>query len=100
MNFLVDDEYLRFIDGIKEQIKNAQYKVLLNANYEQIILYWNIGQDLLLNDKWGSKFIDILAKDIKSSMPDLKGYSARNLRYMKKFASEITDVEFLQTVSA
>lgn len=100
MNFLVEDEYLRFIDGIKEQIKNAQYKVLMNANYEQIILYWKIGQDLLLNDKWGSKFIDILAKDIKSSMPDLKGYSARNLRYMKKFASVITDVEFLQTVSA
>ena len=44
--------------------------------------------------------IDNLAKDIKAVLPNIKGYSARNLRYVKKFTKEITDENFLQTVSA
>lgn len=94
------NEYLLFVDNIKKRIKIAQYKAMLSANEELIKLYWDIGNDLIRNDTWGSGFIDSLAKDIKIAMPNLKGYSARNLRYMKKFATEIKDTEFLQTVSA
>lgn len=97
---LNNNEYLSFVDNIKERIKTAQYKAMLSANEELIKLYWDIGNELIKNDTWGSGFIDSLAKDIKIAMPNLKGYSARNLRYMKKFATEITDIEFLQTVSA
>ena len=49
---------------------------------------------------WGSKFIDNLAADIKLSFPNTKGYSARNLKYMAKFAATYPDIEFVQTVSA
>jgi predicted nuclease of restriction endonuclease-like (RecB) superfamily len=93
-------EYFELIDSIKTRIKAAQYKALLHANEELIGLYWSIGNDLIRNVQYGSKFIDNLARDIKIAMPNIKGYSARNLRYMKRFAKEITDQEFLQTVSA
>lgn len=92
--------YLQLVDTIKERIKSAQYKALLNVNEELIHLYWEIGSDLNLNAQYGSQFIDNLAKEIKLAMPNTKGYSARNLRYMRKFAKEIIDKDFLQTVSA
>ena len=44
--------------------------------------------------------IDTLAKDLKMEFPTLKGMSARNLRYMQKFASEYENDEFLQGVLA
>lgn len=48
----------------------------------------------------GNSFIDTLAKEIRLDFLKVKDFSARNLRYMKKFAKEITDQNFLQTVSA
>ena len=37
-----------------------------------------------------------MAKDLKIEFPNIKGMSARNLRYMQKFASEFDNDEFLQ----
>ncbi len=55
---------------------------------------------ILQNSQWGNKFIDNLAIDIKLEFPDLKGFSVRNLKYMRKFAGEYTDFQFVQMVSA
>lgn len=49
--------------------------------------------------EWGNKFIDNLAKDIRLSFPNAKGYSVRNLKYMAQFAQEYPDEQFVQTVS-
>ena len=59
-------------------------------------MYYNIGLKLIEYNKWGSSFIDNLAKDLKIEFPTLKGMSARNLRYMQKFATEFDNDEFLQ----
>lgn len=63
-------------------------------------MYYNIGLKLIENNKWGSSFIDTLAKDLKMEFPNIKGMSARNLRYMQKFAKEYRKNEFLQEVLA
>ena len=63
-------------------------------------MYYNIGLKLIENNKWGASFIDTLAKDLKIEFPTLKGMSARNLRYMQKFATEFENDEFLQGVLA
>lgn len=63
-------------------------------------MYYNIGLKLIKNNKWGSCFIDTLAKELKTEFPNLKGMSARNLRYMQKFAVEYTNDEILQGVLA
>jgi predicted nuclease of restriction endonuclease-like (RecB) superfamily len=91
---------IQLISEIKDKIKVAQYRALLNVNEQLIKLYWDIGNDLNKNTAYGNNFIDTLAREIKLSFPDAKGYSARNLRYMKHFAKEITDQNFLQMVSA
>lgn len=51
---------------------------------------------LIENNKCGSSFIDTPAKDLKMEFPTLKGMSAKNLRYMQKFAAEFDNDEFLQ----
>ena len=61
---------------------------------------WNIGKIIIANSKWGNKFIDNLARDIKLDFPNAKGYSVRNLKYMRKFAEFISDEEIVQTLSA
>jgi predicted nuclease of restriction endonuclease-like (RecB) superfamily len=85
---------------VKKQIKEAQYKAVFGLNRELIILYWNIGKVIIKNNKYGAKFIDNLARDIKADFPKAKGYSVRNLKYMRKFADFINDFGIVQTVSA
>lgn len=93
-------EYFETIESIKNEIKSAQYKAAVSVNRELIMLYYNIGKVINAHKTWGSKFIDNLAADIKLSFPNTKGYSARNLKYMAKFAATYPDIEFVQTVSA
>ena len=95
-----NNEYFEIVENIKSQIHAAQYKAVLGANREQIILYWNIGKVIIENIKWGNKFIDNLARDIKLEFPKAKGYSVRNLKYMRKFAVLVDDFEIVQTLSA
>jgi len=95
-----NNEYFEILNSIKEQIKTSQYKAVLGANREQIFLFWNIGKIIIANTKYGAKFVDNLARDIKAEFPNTKGYSVRNLKYMRKFAETIDDEEIVQTLSA
>ena len=92
--------YFHVLDTIKAQIKKAQYKAILGVNREQILLFWNIGKIIAANTKYGAKFIENLARDIKAEFPDVRGYSVRNLKYMRKFASFVDDEQKVQTLSA
>lgn len=103
MSIEKSSEYKELISGIKLQIKNSRQKALLAVNKELLILYWNIGNVILkYQDKegWGAKVIDNIAKEIKSEFPELKGFSPRNLKYMRKFALEYKSLEFVQQVVA
>lgn len=96
-------EYSMLLKSIKEQIQASQYRAVSAVNRELISLYWNIGRSILDNqarEGWGSRFIDRLADDIKMDFPTITGFSVRNLKYMRKFAEEYPDFEFVQTVSA
>lgn len=95
-----NDNYFQVLESVKARIQEAQYKAVLGANREQILLFWNIGNVIIENNKYGSGFIENLSRDIKTEFPGAKGYSERNLRYMRKFAELVTDEEKLQTVSA
>ncbi|HWQ72565.1 MAG TPA: PDDEXK nuclease domain-containing protein [Desulfitobacteriaceae bacterium] len=95
-----NNEYLEICSDIKNQIRSAQYRAVIGANRELITLYWNIGNVINANSEWGNKFIENLARDIKLDFPDTTGFSVRNLKYMAKFSSLYSDIEFVQTVSA
>jgi len=84
-------EYFEVLDGIKTRIKEAQYKAVLGANKELIELYWNVGQVIIANTKYGAKFIENLSRDIQSEFPDIQGFSVTNLKYMRRFAETYPD---------
>jgi predicted nuclease of restriction endonuclease-like (RecB) superfamily len=94
------DDYFQVLESVKSQIHNARYRAVLGANREQILLYWNIGRIIIENTSYGAKFVENLARDIKAEFPDAKGYSVRNLKYMRKFAALVTDEAKVQTLSA
>lgn len=99
----MSDTYLSFIDNIKNEIKTQRLSVVLSANASMICLYWNIGNAILskqAEEGWGSKVIDRISKDINDAFPDLKGFSPRNIKYMRKFAEVWKDYEIMQRTAA
>lgn len=95
--------YAEFLADLKERIRRARIKAALSANRELILLYWEIGRMILERQRkegWGSKVIDRLAQDLRREFPDMKGFSARNLKYMRAFAEAYPDKEFVQEVLA
>jgi predicted nuclease of restriction endonuclease-like (RecB) superfamily len=85
--------YIKLLAEIKHKIREAQVKTVMAANSQLILLYWQIGKYILSNQHqlgWGSKVISLLAEDLKREFPDLKGFSIRNLKYMRAFANDYT----------
>ena len=95
-----NSDYFVILDDIKTKIKTAQYKAVLGANKELVELYWNIGKIIISNTKYSTKFIGNLTRDIKQDFPNIKGYSVRNQKYIRKFAEFVSDEGKVQTVSA
>lgn len=69
---------------------------MLDANKNLIMLYFKIGKIICENSNYGSKFINNIATEIKVSFPQLKGFSVRNLKYMKRFYLEYFNDEKVQ----
>ena len=100
-NEIIDNnEYKKILSSIKNEILKSQYRAMQVVNVEMIYMYWNIGKIISNNIKWGNKFVDNLAIDLKLEFPDITGFSPRNIRYMRKFADEYQDEKFLQEVLA
>jgi hypothetical protein len=49
---------------------------------------------------WGAKVIEQLATDLSVAFPDMKGFSSRNLKYMKFFAQECPNRQIGQQTAA
>lgn len=97
------DAYTLFLSSLKERIQTAQIKAALAVNQELILLYWQIGTEILQRQEtegWGSKVIGRLAKDLKRDFPELKGFSSRNIKYMRSFAEAWPDEEFVHQLGA
>ena len=93
-------EYNSFLLQIKEQIKTSQQKAISSVNTQMLILYFNIGKLIDQKQKklgWGAKVIDKLSLDIKNELPQIKGFSGRNIKLMVMFYREYKDMfEFVQ----
>ncbi len=81
--------YVDWLAGLKARISSAQQRATLAVNQELVLLYWQIGRDILVRQAeqgWGAKIIERLAHDLRTAFPDMKGFSLRNLKYMRAFA--------------
>lgn len=97
---MIDKSYVNVVESIKEQIRSAQHRAILNANKEMLILYWNIGKLINEYSEWGNKFLNNLSSEIKNEFPSSQGFSVRNLQNMVKFYREYPNVEIVQTTAA
>jgi predicted nuclease of restriction endonuclease-like (RecB) superfamily len=96
-------DYAAWLAGLKQRIRAAQQRAAVNANRELVLLYWEIGHEILerqRNQGWGAKVIDRLARDLRAAFPAMKGFSPRNLKYMRAFAEAWPEVEFVQAALA
>ncbi len=99
----VPADYAALLAELKERIAGARLKAALAVNAELILLYWQIGHDILRRQRdegWGAKVIDRLAADLRHAFPEMTGLSARNLKYMRAFAEAYADREFVQQLAA
>ncbi len=100
MSEINKNEYREIFETVKNEILKSQYRAMQAVNKELIFMYWHIGKVILENAEWGNKFIDHLSLDLKMEFPEIKGFSVRNLKYMRKIAEEYPDFEFVQQVVA
>ncbi|MBF2035124.1 MAG: DUF1016 family protein [Leptolyngbyaceae cyanobacterium T60_A2020_046] len=96
-------EYEQFLQSLKTQIQTARVQAAIAVNRELVLLYWQIGREILhrqTTQGWGSKVIERLAADLRREFPDMKGFSPRNLHYMRAFADAYPDEAIVQQVVA
>lgn len=95
--------YSDFLTSLKSRIQQERIKTVLSANSAMVMLYWDIGVSILERQNvegWGTRVVDRLSHDLKEAFPDMKGFSARNLKYMRKFAESWNDRQLVQRTVA
>lgn len=86
----LDAEYREWLLDIKNRYKNAQIKAAVKVNSEQLLFNWQMGRDLVnlrAEEKWGKGVVEQISLDLQDAFPDVKGFSARNLWFMKQWYS-------------
>ena len=99
----LDADYIDFINGLKDRIKQERVQAVLSANSALVMMYHHIGSAILAKQKeqgWGAKVIDRMSYDLKKAFPDMTGFSPRNLKYMRKFAEIWPNKKIVQATLA
>ncbi len=97
----IPENYDDFLRDLKERIRSAQVRAALSVNRELVLLYWQLGRDILTRQRqqgWGAKVITKLSKDLRQAFPEMKGFSRTNLLYMRAFAEAYPDEQIVQAV--
>jgi predicted nuclease of restriction endonuclease-like (RecB) superfamily len=95
--------YAEWLAEIKVRVHEARQRAALSVNRELVALYWRIGRDILERQErqgWGAKVIERLSRDLRKAFPEAKGFSPRNLKYMRAFAQAWPEPEFVQQAAA
>lgn len=102
-NDIIPSDYQTFLQAIKSRVQQAQLRAVLAVNRELILLYWHIGKGILDRQEkqgWGTGVIRQLSADLRAAFPEMKGFSPRQLGYMKVLAQTYPDETILQEVVA
>ena len=85
-----DRQYKTWLADLKIKVRKAQIKAAVNVNTELLTLYWELGADIVSKQaetKWGDGFLLQLSKDLSEEFPEMKGFSERNLKYIRQWYS-------------
>ena len=76
---------------MKGRIQTAQTRAVLSVNTELVRLYWDIGRIIdgrQQREGWGAAVIPRLALALHNELPEVKGFSERNIKRMLTFYRE------------
>lgn len=85
---LSDKDYKDWIGRLSNQYRRAQIKAAISINNEMLKFYWELGKEIVKmqpESRYGSHFFESLSRDLKESIPEAKGFSVRNLKYIRNF---------------
>jgi predicted nuclease of restriction endonuclease-like (RecB) superfamily len=100
MSDLTPDGYSEALSLARQTILSARSRALLIVSAELTTMYWDLGRLILDRQAtygWGAKIVVRLAADLQREFPDIKGLSAGNLHYMRRFATVWPDRANLPT---
>ena len=86
----------KLVEELKEEITSSRERTKLLVNKEMIVSYWRIGKKILvLQDMglWRLNRLEMISETLEEHFYNNKGFSARNLKYMKRFAKEFPDFQ-------
>ncbi len=89
-------DYRQFVTDLKSRIANARLSAARHVNRELVTLYWDIGRGIVGKQQalgWGESVVEMVAAELRAAFPDMTGFSARNLRDMKRFYLAYSDPE-------
>ncbi len=86
---LIDLSYRDFLAEVKKKYQSAQLKAARSVNKELVHFYWELRREIIerrAEAVWGSRFLEQFSADLQIVFPGSRGFSVRNLKYMRKFA--------------
>lgn len=92
----IDILYTKAVEAIKTAILEAQYEAAKGVNNIQLMLYYAIGRFISQNtrkQKWGTNAIATISQMLKQEMPGLRGYSESNIKRMRTFYEEWSELD-------
>ncbi len=96
---LAMESYGDLLERLKARVGDARFRASSAVNTELVTLYWEIGREILdrqAEHGWGAKVIEQLSADLRKAFPQMRGFSARNLTYMRTFAGAWDKPAFTQ----
>jgi len=81
-------DYAHLLAEVKERVRSAQYTALKAVNTELVGLYWDIGRMIVERQRdaeHGTAIAEQLSNDLRTEFPGIRGFSRRNVFYMKEF---------------
>ena len=88
MTLAGNSEFKSWVSQLKKDIRSAQIKAAIKVNKELLHLYWRMGADICEKQKsvsWGDGWLKELSRELMAEFPDMKGFSYRNLRYIRQW---------------
>lgn len=85
---IIDKDYRVWLQELGKRYRQSQIKAAVSVNREMLQFYWSLGHDIverLAKKNYGSGFFRNLSADLNRVLPEAKGLSPRNLRYMQRF---------------
>ena len=88
MKELVSQEYKIWLESLKNKFRSSQIKASIKVNTTLLEFYWDLGGQIVQKQeehKRRSGFLEKLSHDLSAEFPDVKGFSYRNIRFIRQW---------------